>query len=211
MSWVSRPDRLWMLGGVFAAAALLALAWVFLIGPQRTETEELATSTEDVRVQVTTEQRLLARLTKENEQKASYEADLATNRKALPTEVALADLLRELQAAGDQAGVTVTGLAAGSPVDAKVPESRIFAVTVTINAEGSMDKLQAFVTQLQQTQPRALLILNANLSPGTGDSGLTGAAKLALSAQVFVAPQAAEPAAESPAASGGTGTPATTD
>jgi Tfp pilus assembly protein PilO len=203
MTWISRPDRLWAIGGTVVAVVLLLLAWTFLIGPQRERTDELSAGTEDVLVSLTTEQRRLNQLTKENETIETYEADLAARRAALPHEAALAAFLRELQAAGDAAGVAVTSLNAGSPSQAKTGGGQIFSITVTIDAVGPLEKLAAFLNQLQQVQPRAALIVSTNLAPGGEADTLSDDVKLSISAQIFVAAPAAaeaEPAASAPAA-----------
>jgi Tfp pilus assembly protein PilO len=206
MNWITRPDRMWAFGGVFVAAALSLLAWTFLISPQRAETDELATSTDDTQVTVAAEQRRLDQLVKEYNDLAGYQAKLDTSRKALPTEAGLADFLRELQSAGDAAGVAVTTLNAGSMVGVKAGAAPLFSITVTVTAEGPVPKLEQFLHQLQQVQPRAALILNANLTPGKDEETVTNKAKLSISAQIFVAaPEASDEA--TPAASA----PATTD
>ena len=213
MSWLLRPDRLWMFGALAGAVALSALAWFLLIGPQRTETTDVEDQTAQAEGQVVVEQRKLARLTAEYTERDKYAAELATNRKALPTAAATGDLLRELQSAGDVAGVTVSSLSAGSPTEIK-GASGVAAVTITVTAAGRLDKLQAFLDQIQRIQPRAMLVFNVSFAPSENGGPITGSgAQLTLSAQVFVAmQQAATPTASATAsATAAASTPAGAD
>lgn len=191
MSWLLRPDRLWMFGALAGAVALSALAWFLLIGPQRSTTADVNEQTAQAQGQVAAEQRKLVRLTAEYAKRDKYTAELAANRKALPTAAATGDLLRELQTAGDSAGVTVSSLSAGTPAELK-GKSGVASVTISVVAAGKLDKLQAFLDQVQRIQPRAMLVFNVSFAPNEGGGPITDSgAQLTLSAQVFVATQQA--------------------
>jgi Tfp pilus assembly protein PilO len=201
VSWLLRPDRLWMFGALAGAVALSALAWFLLIGPQRTETTDVEDQTAQADGQVIVEQRKLARLTAEYAERDRYAAELAANRKALPTVAATGDLLRELQSAGDGAGVTVSSLSAGSPAELK-GAAGVASVTISVAAAGKLEKLQAFLDQVQRIQPRAMLVFNVSFEPNDSGGPITGTgAQLTLSAQVFVAMQQAPSASASASAS----------
>lgn len=209
MNWLLRPDRLWTFGALAGAVALSALAWFLLIGPQRDETTNVEEQNEQAQGQVIVEQRKLGRLNAEFAESQKYIAELAANRQALPTVAATGDLLRELQNAGDAAGVSVSSLSAGSPTELK-NSAGVAAVTITVTASGKLDKLQAFLDQVQRTQPRAMLVFNVSFAPNESGGPITGSgAQLTLSAQVFVALQTA--AAPSATASAGGGAPAGAD
>jgi Tfp pilus assembly protein PilO len=198
-----------MFGALAGAVALSALAWFLLIGPQRSDTTDVEDQIAQADGQVIVEQRKLARLTAEYAQRDKYAAELAANRKALPTVAATGDLLRELQSAGDSAGVTVSSLSAGNPTELKA-KAGVASVTITVTATGKLDKLQAFLDQVQRIQPRAMLVFNVSF--GANDSGgpITGTgAQLTLSAQVFVAMQQA--ATPNASASTAASTPAGAD
>ena len=144
VSWLIRPDRLWMFGALAGAVALSALAWFLLIGPQRDETNAVREQTAVAQDQELTERRKLARLNAEFADRERFAAELAANRQALPTAAATADLLRELQAAGDAADVAVTSLTAGNPMELKATAG-VAAVTITVVANGELTRLQAFL------------------------------------------------------------------
>ena len=205
MSWLLRPDRLWMFGALAGAVALSALAWFLLISPQRTETTDVEGQTALADGQVIVEQRKLAKLTAEYAERDKYAAELATNRKALPTVAATGDLLRELQSAGDAAGVIVSSLSAGNPAELK-GTAGVASVTITVVAAGKLDKLQAFLDQVQRIQPRAMLVFNVSFAPNGDGDAITGtSAQLTLSAQVFVATQQAATPSASASASAAAG------
>jgi Tfp pilus assembly protein PilO len=184
-----------MFGALAGAVALSALAWFLLIGPQRAETVEVEDQTLAAQGQEVSEQRKLARLNAEFADRDRFAAELAANRQALPSAAATADLLRELQTAGDAADVAVTALTAGNPLALKAAAG-VASVTITIAANGQMTKLQAFLHQVQRIQPRAMLVFSIAFSPTDNGGPITGIAQLSISAQVFVSmPTGAQPAA----------------
>lgn len=184
-----RPDRLWTFGALAGAVALSALAWFLLIGPQRAETVNVEEQTATAQGQAIVEQRKLAKLNAEFAEKEKYTAELATNLQALPTAAATGDLLRELQSAGDRAGVSVTSLSAGSPTELKNSPG-VASVTITISAAGQLEKLQRFLDQVQRVQPRAMLVFNVSFAPNDDGGPITGSsAQLTVTAQVFVSIQ----------------------
>jgi Tfp pilus assembly protein PilO len=189
VNWLLRPDRLWAFGAITAAVVLAVLAWMLLIGPQREKTVAAEGQTADAEAQSVVEQRKLNKLKLDYERRDTFAAELAANRRALPSEAATADLLRELQTAGDQAGVSVTSLTAGNPVELSTTGARVASVTITINATGKLSNLQTFLNQIQRIQPRAMLVSDVGIAPGEGGESVSGAARLTVSAQVFVAVQ----------------------
>lgn len=191
-----------MFGALAGAVALSALAWFLLIGPQRDETVSMEEQTATAQGQELVEQRKLARLNAEFADRDRYAAELAANRQALPTAAATGGLLRELQTAGEAAGVSVTSVTAGNPAELK-DTAGVAAVPITIAATGQMTKLQAFLNQVQRIQPRAMLVFSVSFTPGESGGPITGTAQLSISAQVFVSMQAAtRSAAPSPSAGG---------
>jgi Tfp pilus assembly protein PilO len=183
--WLFRPDRLWMFGALAGAVALSALAWFLLIGPQRAETGSVEEQTAGAQGQEVVERRKLARLNADFADRDRFAAELAANRRALPTVAGTGDLLRELQSAGESAGVSVTSLTAGTPAGLKDTAS-VASMTITIAATGRMIRLQAFLTQVQRIQPRAMLVFSLAFVPDESGGPITDTAQLSLSAQVFV-------------------------
>lgn len=185
MSRFGRVDRLWMVGGVLGAAVLLAISWFFLISPQHAERDSLNASQAAAEERLGQLQRRLGDLRKQNDKLTEYKADLAKARQALPATPALSDLLRELQIAGDNSGVAVSGLNVGDVTPLTTAGGQVFTLALSLTASGTIDKLNAFLDQLQQVQPRALLINTASLSRTAANSTT---ASLTLTLDAFVAP-----------------------
>lgn len=184
-------DRPWTIGGAAGAAVLLAVGWFFFIGPEKSETARLDTEAATLRARAPGIQERLAELRRKNVDLAQYRAQLDTYRKALPTSPSLSDFLREMQAAGDNAGVVVSGLIIGQPAPVVAAGTAMQALPITLTATGPSARVNAFLDQLQQVQPRAVLISSANVTPSAQEGTVAGAVDLTLSLQVFVAPATA--------------------
>ncbi|GII24529.1 type 4a pilus biogenesis protein PilO [Planosporangium mesophilum] len=179
-------NRLWALGGVLCAVALLAMGWFFLISPQYARTAGLQDETATAQTRAAVLQRRLSELRKQNDDLPQYRARLETDRAALPTESDLPDFLRGVQSAGDGTGVSVKLLSVGAATQLTAANTKVYSLPVTLTVTGAVANVERFLTQLQQEQRRAVLIGNANLA--AKDQG--GAVELGLSLQIFVAPPA---------------------
>lgn len=193
---VTGRDRYWLAGGGAGAVLLLAVAWFLLISPQNEETSGLRDQQVSTEAQVTTLRHRLADLRTAQQNLPQYRAELAKDRAALPAAPALSDFLRELQAAGDAVGVTVTAMAAGPPQGVPAAGSTLQVVSVNVSATGSAGALSQFVAQIQLAQPRAALIDGVHVDASVGGDGVL----LNLTLKVYVAPAAVSP---KPSASGG--------
>ena len=166
-------DKIWFAGGVLGAAVLLALGWFFFIGPQYAEARSLDDRAIQAQLRLTTLQRKLADLRQQNEDLPQYRAQLGRLRQALPETAATSDFLRELQAAGEAASVSVTGLSIGARTDVAGTGGTVHALPVALTVEGEVAGLEGFVNELQQVQPRAVLIRNTNLTSDSSGTSLT--------------------------------------
>jgi Tfp pilus assembly protein PilO len=194
-------DRLWAAAGAVAALVLAAISWVFLISPQNSETEGLRAEIDQVNDRVVVLQARLAQLRKENQGLDLRKAELAAQRRALPTSTALSDFLREMQTASERAGVTVTAVNAGAAGTTRAAGTEIHVLPVTLTVTGGADGQIAFLDQLQQVQPRAVLIIGTNLVPADTSNSLSGSVTMTLSIQIFVAVQPATAPSASASAS----------
>ncbi len=179
--------RFWMIGGALGAVVMLAVGWFFLISPQYGQTRGLHDETAAAELHRSSLQHRLIELRRQSERLPEYRAQLARDRRALPTEAGLSDFLRELQAAGDRTGVSVTGVTVGAPTEA-TGGTKVYALPITLTAEGSAANLGELLDQLQQVQPRALLIGSTNAVPAEQNGTLGGTVTLTLTLTVFVAP-----------------------
>jgi Tfp pilus assembly protein PilO len=187
MTRMRGPDRLWAAGGAVIALALAALSYVFLISPQNSETDGLRVDIDQVNDRVVILQARLAQLRKENEKLGEHQARLAAQRQALPTSTALSDFLREMQTAGERSGVSVSTVNAGTAGTTRAAGSDVQVLPVTLTVNGGADAQIAFLDQLQREQPRAVLIIGANLVPADGAQSLSSGVTMTLSVQIFVA------------------------
>jgi Tfp pilus assembly protein PilO len=203
MMRTGRAGRLWALGGALIAASLLAIGWFFFISPQNARTSSLNDEAATVRTRTTILQRRLVELRQQNSDLPRYRARLESDRGALPTTSDLSDFLRGLQTIGDNAGVSVTALTVGAPAQVTAAGTQVYALPISLTATGTTAKVDRFLDQLQQGQPRAVLIGRAELDAGDKSKPLDSAVGLTLHFQVFVAPPAGAgkaPATSSPTA-----------
>jgi Tfp pilus assembly protein PilO len=192
-------SRLWMVGGVLAAVAMLALGWFFAISTQRAETGRLVDETGTALAQVATLEQRLAELRAQNVDLDRYKGDLERNRRALPSASGLSDFLRDMQSAGERTGVSVSALVVGNPIPVVGAGSNVVSLPISLTVGGTGPKLTRFLDELQLVQPRAVLISTVNLAPA--ESGpLSGSVTLSVSFQAFVVTKGEPPAAASPGA-----------
>ena len=186
-------DRLWLVGGALGAVVLVAVGWFFLISPENGRTTAFNAKTDDARIQLVSLQHRLTDLQRQNDDRDRYQATLNSDRAALPTEADLSGFLRSLQAGDDSHG-GVTGVLVGTPVEQAASGTKVYALPVTVTADGDARQLDGLLDQLQRVQPRAVLIKTAHLA-GTNSGSLAGASELTLTLQVFVAEPKPSPTA----------------
>jgi Tfp pilus assembly protein PilO len=189
--------RLWATAGVLGAAVLFAVTWFFLIRPTYSEASGLRDRADAASLRLPSLQKRLTELRQQNGDLQTYLDQLERDRRALPTESGLSAFLSDLQAAGNSAGVSVGGVSVGAPTPVTAAGARIHALPVTLSAAGDTANLNRFLDQLQQVQPRAVLINSASVS-ASGERA--GASTLNLSLQVFVTPPTGNTTKASPAA-----------
>lgn len=188
-----RSVRAWAVGGVLVGALLVAGGWFLLIGPRYDEAHGLADQAATADQRLISLRHRLVELRKQSGKLPEYRAQLARDRQALPTVPALTDFLRELEAAGTASGTSVTGVVVGAAT--AVPGQPAYALPVTIVASGTLTQLDGFLDQVQQVQPRAVLVTSVNAVPDGQSASLAGTTSLTVSLQAFVAaPPGAEPA-----------------
>ncbi len=210
----------WTAATLALCVLTLVAAWFTLVEPRRSEAASLS-------AQNTATQQTNDLLTVRIEQlKAQFAAlpttqtQLAAIRRQLPTDTAMPQLVRDLNAMADATGVTLTTLTPGggqilagtgataSSGSGSVAAGAVVAVPLTIVVDGDYFQAVAFLQKLQAGLPRAVLIsgvqVGAASSTATASStststatatasasGTTGRVEVTLSGQVFVMPGAA--------------------
>jgi Tfp pilus assembly protein PilO len=173
-------DRIWIFAGAAVIVALVAASWFLLIGPKYTEAADIRGQAETTRLQQVKLLRKITELEQQNTNLPTFRAALRKSQQALPADSGVPDFLRQLQASGDKAVVSVSNVSVAVP--ALVADSTsLYEVPMTLTAEGSTAQLSAFLIRLQNVQPRAVLIESTSLT--TDDTG----AQINLSLKAFVA------------------------
>jgi Tfp pilus assembly protein PilO len=212
-----RLERIWLAGGGAVALLMVLVGYLFFISPQRGETGDINTAVDAARLQNIKLEHSIKTLEKQNKDLARYQSELEQARLALPTSSGLPDFLRTLQSIGAATHANVTSLTVGNPADvtslavsapaevtgqskptATVAGARVYSLPITAQVSGSVDELNAFLSQLQSVQPRAVLISQITESTATSSGtrtagGITG---LTLTMQAFVAPTGAVESAQ---------------
>ncbi|WP_432978029.1 type 4a pilus biogenesis protein PilO [Dactylosporangium sp. CA-233914] len=184
-----RHDRLWLLGGVFVAIVIVAFGFLFFIRPEQQDTATIKDDAANAQTKVDRQRSELAALAKEYEHIDEFNAALAKDKAALPDSDRASDLLRELQSAGDLAGVTVSGVTVGDAVDLQALVGfQVYALPVSLTVAGPTEKMNPFLDQLQQVQPRAVLINSVNFAPASAANA--GKSNVTINLQAFFAPLA---------------------
>ncbi len=186
--------RLWVFGGAALIVLLVVGSYFLLIGPKYAEADDVDQQTGATQDQIVVLRKRNAELNKQEKELPTFLAQLAKGQKALPATAGMSDFLNQLQAAGDNVGITVSGLSVAAPI-ASTDSRGVWELPVTLTAVGDADKLSAFLTQLQNVQPRAALIKSVDFKaadPTADTSGGAGASEptMNLSLSTFVAPPA---------------------
>lgn len=192
--------RLWTFGSVLVIVALLAGTWFVGISPRLEEASAANETRATVSAQNQVQSVNLVSLKEQFEKIDELRGKLDALRAAVPSDADLADLISEVNALANGAGVTVTSMAFADPVayapaetpsedpqllaavSSVSPES-FFALPVQLSISGSYAQAMAFVHSLQAGE-RLFLVHDLALSSGTMSN--EAAVELSMSGQVFV-------------------------
>lgn len=215
----SQVQRLTLLGAAFAAFLMVLIGYVFLIGPQRSQTGSVNAQRVGTQQANTALLVRISGLQQESKNLATYQAEVTQARLAIPSTSGLPDFLRTLQAIGNATLASVSSLTVGPPSDLSTPPGgfttpapgkpaaaraglRVYALPITASVTGTTDQLDQFLTQLQSVQPRAVLITQITEGSGAATGQARDATTLQLTMQAFVAPTSAAEQAQLSAAAG---------
>ena len=183
-------DRLWIFGGVAVVLVLAVISWLFVISPKYAEADTVRTEAADTELKISQLRKRITELEKDRARLPEFKRTLERNRNALPADSGVPDFLRQLQSSGDALNVSVGGINVSAPQLVN-GFTTVYALPMTLTAEGSADNLGSFLRQLQDTQPRAVLIDSANMTSQSGAEGAdesnAGDMTVNLSLKAFVA------------------------
>lgn len=146
------------------ALAFIALFFVLVFQPAR---EELADVEEQIALEQTEQARLdgeIQRLRSVREEAPMVEAELAAAEAIVPRDPALPALIRQLQMAADESGVTLSSVATGRPAELEAPpEPGLSAIDVNTQVEGGYFQIVDFLRRIEEPtiSPRGLVWVNA--------------------------------------------------
>ncbi len=152
------------------AVLILALYWMFLLGPKRTELSE----TNDAITAAIDQQRTLTnRINALQDVRAAApaaESRLAATEALLPSSAALPATLRQLQLAADESGLTLNTVSPGppSPVTLANVAGGVSSMTLSVSMSGSYFQIVDFLRRIGDPQitPRAILWQSAAVGLG---------------------------------------------
>ena len=183
-------DRLWIFGGAAVVLVLAVISWFFVISPKYAEADTVRTEAADTEMKIVQLRKRIAELEKDRARLPEFKRTLERNRNALPADSGVPDFLRQLQASGDALSVEVGGVNVSAP-QLVSGFTTVYALPMTLTAEGTPDNLGSFLRQLQESQPRAVLIDSANMTSqaeaGAADGTDAGDTTVNLSLKACVA------------------------
>lgn len=225
----TQMEKFWLFGALIVGLLLLLISYTMFISPQNSKTASANAQVASAQAANLRLEGRIAALRSQSKDVAKYQADVRAAELALPTTSGLPDFLRTLQSIGNATLTTVSSLTVGAPSDVTSVASgsapgttahtaakagpalggvRIYALPITAQITGSSGALDAFLTQLQTVQPRAVLISQltesaASKATGTNAASAPTGSALQLTMQAFVAPSSAAERARLSQASGG--------
>ena len=156
----------WVVAGL-AAVAVIALFFVLVFQPAR---EDLAEVEEQIALEQTEQARLEAeieRLRLVRESAPGVEADLAAADAIIPRDPALPALVRQLQVAADESGISLLSVATGRPNEVdEAPEEGLSSIDVNTQVEGGYFQLIDFLRRIEDPaiSPRGIVWLTASVT-----------------------------------------------
>lgn len=190
------PRRLWAVIGAAGTLAIVAFGWVLLISGEKSSRADLENQAADARAQTAVSRNKLRQLDQENRKLPEYKAQLAKLAKAVPAGASTAQFVRDMQKVSQQASVTITSINITPPVAATpvAPASSgdqgsapttgtgstgTTELPISIAAAGTPAHLEKFLTLLQRTESRALLVGQVvESAPDTPTGGSSASTKV---------------------------------
>ena len=180
-----------------AAAGLLLVAlvgWFGVVSPQRSKAAELSVKVDDANVQLATAQALI-----DGPALMQSKAELATLKRAIPDEVEMSAILRQLSKASAASRVRVTGITPS----AAVANGASSVVSISVTVEGRYFGLRNFLrllrasADLRSDKPKAsgrlFAVDSIQFNGGQATGNLVNAT---LSVSAFAFPKTAAPATQ---------------
>jgi len=162
-------ERPWLVAGALSAVVLTGAAWFTLIGPEFANASTVRSQIGDVQTQNSVLQSKTAKLRQQSEQLPELQSELTQKLNQLPTDAQFSGLTAQINQQAAEAGVTLSGLSFTTPTAVSGNATanaagQTFAISLTIQAAGSLPALQKFLHQVQAVGPRAALVSSVSIS-----------------------------------------------
>jgi len=160
-------NRTALLLSIFGAILVIALFFVFVFQPAR---EELAEVEDQIAAEQTEQERLegeIERLRLVREAAPTVEAELATADAIIPQGPALPALVRQLQLAADESGITLNSVTTGRPAELEEsPGEGLSSIDVSTQLEGGYFQVVDFLRRIEDPAitPRGIEWLNSTVN-----------------------------------------------
>lgn len=189
-----KRSHVWLLGAAAADVAVLALGWVAVVAPARSDAATLRASTAAEQAATDKQRGDLARLRQEAAQLPATRREIAEIARQIPAGVELPTMIRGLTAIGRATSVNVTSIAPGTPTAVGAGFTQLQQVPVQLAVSGSYPNVERYLGRLEYL-PRAVLVTALTLQTANGSS--SGAVTAQLGLRVFTSPAASTPTSTS--------------
>lgn len=153
---------------VLGVVLLLALFYMLLWSPRQDEIAGVRAETESLEAQTANVRAEIAALRAVRDEAPQIASELAALRSIVPSEPDLPSVLRQLQAAADEAGLIIGSITPARPVGvtAEGGPSGLASIATTVDIEGSYFQIVDFLRRLEDPaiSPRGLLVNSLILS-----------------------------------------------
>jgi hypothetical protein len=205
--------QIWIGVGVLGVFLVVVIAWFALIGPELSSATSLNEETAQTQTQNTVLQSKVAKLQADSANMEGLGQQLRDAQAALPTNSGMPDFTRQLGQQAAAAGVVIGSITVAAPVavsadpNAAPPASgtvaaagNLFAIPVTVVADGPLAGHRNLLTAVEQQGPRRAMVDSvtfgaAGASTSTSAS-VDGTSTMTAKLRVFVAPQSPAALAE---------------
>ena len=159
--------RLQLLFSALAAVLLIVLFAFFVFQPQREDLADIRAEIDQQQVQQDQLRTEIAELRQVRDDAPEIEAEVAAAETIVPRDPALPALVRQLQAAADESGVTLTSVSTSRPVELEAPPVEgLSSIDVSVQIDGGYFQIVDFLRRIEQPNisPRGLAWLDASVT-----------------------------------------------
>lgn len=191
----TRSARLWYVVAAVVAFVVLIAGWFLLVSPAKTNAAEITDQTAQVQSNNLMTQQKIVQLQSQSKEVPALEAQVAAVRNKIPTNPALATLVRSLSSQAKNSGVVLVSVTPSSPAQG---EGALSTIPVEVKVTGEFANVQMFLNNLERMQ-RAFLVQNVDMNRAADPETATNDLDATISGSVFMSTSFDAPAAAAPA------------